>query len=97
MNKSNMLKCILVLAALAVSGCQQYLARNEGVTSFAGNAHAANEAKMVVDPWPANVDNTDIPADGQRMADAVQKYKTANAPDAKKETGDVDIFLGPKE
>ncbi len=96
MNKFNVLKCVSVFAALAMSGCQQYLDRNEGVTSFAGNSQAANEAKMVVDPWPRNVENTDIPADGQRMANTIDKYKNAHAPDAQADTGDVDIFLGPQ-
>ncbi|TPM37256.1 hypothetical protein [Mesorhizobium sp. B2-3-4] len=48
----------LILAALA-SGCtsDDYV-RNEGVTSGAGDAQAANTVMQMVDPWKYGVQNT---------------------------------------
>ncbi len=71
---------IILTACLGATGCQQYIERKEGVTSFAGNSLAANEANMVVDPWPPNVDNTDIPANGKRMTDVHGNYQDAKSP-----------------
>ena len=96
MNNFKALSCILVTSSLGLAGCQQYLDRSDGVTSYAGNHLAANEAKMVVDPWPRNVDNTDIPADGQRMSDTVRKYKTAHE-NEEADDSPVQVFLGTQE
>jgi hypothetical protein len=69
----------------AVAGCsralpfddpfEQNLARSQTVTLSAGNAAQANEAIQVIDPWPRYVYDTHIPGDGQRMADAVDRYE----------------------
>lgn len=61
------------------SGCQSYIERNEGVTSFAGNAHPINEAKMVSDPWKRDAYNDHLHGDGERLGDAVVRYKTSNS------------------
>ena len=81
MNNNKILTSVLLAGCLGVTGCQQYLERREGVTTHAGNQLAANEANMVVDPWPKHVDNTDIDTDGKRSADIVGKYKSAHAPE----------------
>lgn len=68
-----------MLTLLPLAACQQYLDRSEGVTSFAGNQLAANEAKMVDDPWPRYAEETHIHHDGQRLSGAVTKYRSANS------------------
>ncbi|MCC0031870.1 MAG: hypothetical protein H6890_01830 [Brucellaceae bacterium] len=51
----------LTLGAGALSGCNHdSYQRNEGVTSYAGNAIAANTAMQMVDPWPEGVGDTDL-------------------------------------
>ena len=67
---------------LLVGGCQNYLERHDGVTTFAGDAQAANEIKMVVDPWNPNAENTHIDTDGKRASDAVVRYRSANEGEA---------------
>ena len=80
MKNTNLLKIISLAALVGLASCQQNLTRTDGVTTHAGDALAINEAKSVVDPWPRNVENTHIEGDGQRLGDAVIKYKTANKP-----------------
>jgi hypothetical protein len=72
-------------AAATLSGCSAlppfddpfapYVQRSETVTPSAGNALAANEAIQIIDPWPRHAYDTRIPGDGQRMADAVERYQ----------------------
>lgn len=66
-------------SAALLGGCQQYLERHEGVTNHAGNHLAANEAKMVVDPWNRDAYNNHIEGDGKRLGDAVKRYKNSNS------------------
>lgn len=54
---------------------EPYRQRIEGVTIGAGNAKAANSAAHIIDPWPPYVGNRRIPANGQRMVGAVERYK----------------------
>jgi len=53
---------------------QQYVQRADKVTLTAGNAQEVNTRIQETDPWPRNVGNTRIAADGKRMADAVYRY-----------------------
>ena len=80
------IKALLNTTALGLvlfaTGCQTYFDRRDTIESYSGEANAVNEAKMVVDPWPRNVDNVDIPGDGQRLGDAVERYKGANSPES---------------
>jgi hypothetical protein len=52
-----------------------YLERIEGVTMGAGEAKEANAVSQMVDPWPAQVRNKRIPANGARMSGAVERYQ----------------------
>ena len=71
--------------ALLLAGCSAlppfddpflpYAERSNTITLSAGNAKEANAAIHVIDPWPAYVRNTRIPGDGQRIADAVERYE----------------------
>jgi hypothetical protein len=49
--------------------------RINAITLSAGNAKEANAAIHVIDPWPRYVYDTRIQGDGQRMADAVNRYE----------------------
>lgn len=80
MKKTPLLLAGILLASLTtLTGCNQYLSRDEGITTFAGEALAANEAISVVDTWPDGFDDTDIPTDGKRQAAAVKRYRDPNS------------------
>ena len=76
---------IALLGAAALGGCasnaafdnpfDQYTQRSATITPGAGNAKEANAATHVIDPWPRYVYDTRIPGDGQRAADAAERYK----------------------
>ena len=75
MKNSKLIVAALLGSTFLATGCQGYHERHEGVTSHAGNHLATNEALMAADPWKRNAYNTNIQHDGQRTADAVNKYK----------------------
>ncbi len=54
---------------------EQYLQRKQGVTLSAGNAHNANAVTHMDDPWPRYVRARKIPANGERMVGAVERYR----------------------
>jgi len=87
----------LVAITASVSGCQNYLSRHEGVTSFAGDSLAANEAISVVDTWPDGFDDTSIPTDGQRQSEAIEKYKSPASQSAQQAPGELKLVLGEQK
>ena len=88
MEKIARLLCCLPLLA-AAGGCmqtatrydpgvdyiQEYAQRSQTITLSAGNAKETNLRIHAIDPWPRYVGNKRIPADGQRMAGAVERYR----------------------
>ena len=58
-----------------VDGVQQYTQRADTVTLSAGNAQDVNERVQEVDPWPRNVGDKRIAVNGERMANAVNRYR----------------------
>src|SRR5262249_47003026 len=69
---------------------QRYYQRVDKVTLTAGNAKEVNSRIHEVDPWPRYVANTRIPANGERMARAVERYrKQGPRPLATESTGSV--------
>lgn len=52
-----------------------YLQRIEGVTPDAGDAKEVNAATHIIDPWPHRASDRRIPANGERMAGAVERYR----------------------
>ncbi len=58
-----------------VDSVQEYVQRADRVTLSAGNAQAVNTRIHENDPWPRNVGNRRIAANGQRMADAMWRYR----------------------
>lgn len=53
----------------------QYIQRSDTITLGAGNAKNVNAATHVIDPWPRYVGNRRIPANGERMTGAVERYR----------------------
>jgi hypothetical protein len=80
----------LVIAALslpmAFSGCAatqafdapfaDYQQRNIMVATTGGDSLAANAALQTATPWPRYANDTNIPADGARMANVVKRYES---------------------
>ena len=82
------IRCIIGSAAfaatLACSGAwawdqdpaAQYFERKDTIVSGAGDARNVNAATHIIDPWPRYVGNRRIPANGERMTRAVERYRT---------------------
>ena len=70
---------LLALAATMLLGActtDMYHDRRDSVSFGAGNAVAANKVTHMVDPWPARAGDRNIAFDGERMADAAERYRT---------------------
>ena len=63
------------------------------MTTHAGDAHAANRAIQMIDPWPPESSNTDIESDGARGVKAIEDYRTG--PDADTSGNNGSIVLVP--
>jgi hypothetical protein len=71
------------LLALSVAGCNAYLERRETITSYAGDAVAANRAVHTIDPWPAGVADDSIPVSGSKLVGVIERYeRRSSAPPA---------------
>jgi hypothetical protein len=87
------IRCIIGSAAFAASltcsgawawdqdPAAQYLERKDTIVSGAGDARDVNAATHIIDPWPRYVGNRRIPANGERAAGALERYRT-NTPAA---------------
>jgi len=75
MNKNKLLNASALGLICGLTACQNYLERHDGVTNFAGDAQAVNDAKMAADPWKRNAHNDHLHGDGERLGDAVKRYK----------------------
>jgi hypothetical protein len=85
---------ILILAAAGLlSGCADYLNYYETVTLEAGNTQKQNMLLHTKDPFNPASRNTAIDTDGQRAADAVQRYRTSQQPGAAP-PGNVTVNVG---
>jgi len=66
-----------VTLGVLLAGCSDiYYARRETIALSGGDAVAANTAEQMVDPWPPASGNPNIPANGQKMQIAVERYRT---------------------
>lgn len=54
---------------------EPYLERIDGVTASLGDAKDINAVTHMIDPWPRHVRNRHIPANGERMARAIDRYR----------------------
>ena len=80
---------VAVVLAAACAGCwngvyenpgAEYLHRSDTITLSAGNAKNVNAMTHIIDPWPRHVANRRIPGNGERMARAMERYKSGQAP-----------------
>ncbi len=63
-----------------VDSVQGYTQRADKVTLSAGNAQEVNMRIHEIDPWPRYVGDKQIAANGDRMADAVYRYRCGKSP-----------------
>jgi hypothetical protein len=76
-------------ASLALAGCSstvgfddpfgEYLQRTALVSTTGGNAQAANIAMQTATPWPRYANDTNIPANGARIAKVITRYESGSA------------------
>lgn len=71
-----MKKISALTLVLALTGCQENLARTDLISPYSGDAVAVNASNQTIDPWPSYVYNTDIQTSGERQAVAIKKYNT---------------------
>lgn len=85
----------LMLGAVAISlaGCQQYLARQDLIEPWSGDAVAQNLAVQAIDPWPRHAYDTHIPTSGRRQATAIRKYQTFGEETPAKELAPVQLVV----
>jgi hypothetical protein len=78
----------LVLSALPLGACsglygddelERYVQRADKVTLSAGDAKSVNATTQVLDPWPPGVNDPRIPANGDRMVRAIERYRRGPA------------------
>jgi hypothetical protein len=102
---SNIIRTITCVAlAASVGGCwsgvyennaAQYVHRSDTITLTAGNAADVNAATHIIDPWPRYVGNRRIPAHGERMVGAVQRYQRSGAARTQGQIGQATGATGP--
>jgi hypothetical protein len=63
-----------------VDAAQPYAQRADKIALSAGDAQAVNTRIHEVDPWPRNVGDKRIFTNGQRMADAVWRFRCGKEP-----------------
>lgn len=67
---------VTVLAAATLGACSEYLDRRDTVTLYSGEAMAANRVTQTIDPWSAASANRNIAYNGEKAADAAERYRT---------------------
>jgi hypothetical protein len=80
---------VSLAASLAVAGCSStvgfddpfadYLQRTALVSTTGGDAQAANIAMQTATPWPRYSNDTNIPANGARIAKAITRYESGSS------------------
>ena len=85
-----MMKLISSVAIMMIGGCigvaragdypfldelTRYAERIDTLSVTSGDAKDVNAAIQTIDPWPPNSRNRNIPANGQRMVGAVNRYQ----------------------
>lgn len=60
---------------LLLAACSEYLDRRETISFNGGDALAANQVTMMVDPWPRVSADKNIRFNGERMQGAVARYR----------------------
>lgn len=67
---------LLGATLIGLGGCSDiYFDHRDSVSLSAGDAVAANKVAQMVDPWPPESRDRNIPGNGQRTRAAVERYR----------------------
>jgi hypothetical protein len=77
----------LIAVSIMLSGCNEYMARQDLLASDSGNAIAQNQTLQMRDPWPPYVFDSNISTDARRQAGAYRNYSDAH--DKEEASGDL--------
>jgi hypothetical protein len=78
-------RAFIVLAVLTMpvglTGCLGvysglYLDRRETISMHGGDAAASNKVAQMIDPWPVEARDRNIPGNGERQQKAIERYRT---------------------
>lgn len=73
---------VALAGTIAMAGCaSEYLDRRETVSFGAGDAQQANLITHVVTPLPSHAADRELWFHGERMGDAVERYRTGEVSD----------------
>lgn len=75
--------------AIALTGCSEYLDRRETISFGAGNAQQANLVVHALTPSPSRAADRDLRFGGERMANALVRYRRGDVAGRGAETGAV--------
>jgi hypothetical protein len=70
---------VVALGTIIASCSDMYYDRRETLLFGADDAVASNIAAQTIDPWPPYVSNRRPPANGERVAAAIKRYRTGRA------------------
>ena len=82
----NISRLACVATFVALTGCSEYLDRQEGIARTAGDAVRTNVAIHAIDPWPPRAANRSLSIGAERPVTRIRSYNTATAASA--ESGD---------
>lgn len=69
-------KFLLILAGIGLNACSNmYYERKDAITLSNGDSVEANKVVQITDPWPKGSQNTNIPMDPVKAAQAIYKYR----------------------
>ena len=72
---------LVILAGTMLAGCSDvYFDRRETIALSADDAGATDRVAQMIDPWPRDVGRRDIAYNGEKMQNAVERYRTGKTP-----------------
>jgi hypothetical protein len=71
---------VVVFGVTALGGCGQYVDRRDTVAFSTGEAVNQNALAHLIDPWPIDAANRNIPLSGERGARVIRRYQNPPQP-----------------
>jgi hypothetical protein len=72
---------LVILSGTMLAGCSDvYFDRRETIALSADDAVATDRVAQMIDPWPRDVGRRDIAFNGEKMQNAVERYRTGKTP-----------------
>jgi hypothetical protein len=72
---------LVITAGTMLAGCSDiYFDRRDAIALSADDAGATDRVAQMIDPWPRNVGKRDIAFNGEKMQNAVERYRTGKTP-----------------